>query len=246
MIQKIHLCCIILMVSIQVMAFTVHIRQMEGDVRIRRGLEETWMPAEIGMILKSMDTIFSGEASKVVMELEDQSTFTLGGNAILDISDLRRVTERQLFLFLMSQKVEGLNVPESPEKIHITNVSVVRGSKKQAEPIHVPLLKKRDWSLEANGARALMTASYYANAVVKFYKILNRYPSLEDQGEIHFCLGQAFESLKESGRARDAYQTALERIKDSNGLQEVIERKAKIRAALDRLTSDPLSLRKGD
>ncbi|MBN2104369.1 tetratricopeptide repeat protein [bacterium] len=238
MIRHINQFCIALMISAQVTSSAVRIRQIQGDIRIRRGLEEDWISAGIGMNLKPMDTIFSGEASKVVLELDDQSIFTLGSNAVLDVSDLRRITERQLFLYLMSKKVETLDVPESTEKIHITNVSVVRGTKKEIKPIDDSSIKKSDWSLEANGARALLAAEYYTNAIMKFYKILERYPSLVDHGEIHFHLGQAFEALKKPGRACDAYRTALKQIEDSDTSQKLINRKKKIQAALDRLMSD--------
>jgi tetratricopeptide (TPR) repeat protein len=229
--------CIGLILVNQMKAFDVQIEKIKGDIRIRRGLDETWSAARIGLTLKSMDTILSGEASEVILLLDDGSRFRLGGNAILDVSDLHRITERQLFLYLMSQKVENLNNPDSSSAIHITNVSVVRGTQKRFEGEGIRPVGNMDWIRETNGAKALFTAGYFTNAIVKFYKILERYPSVNDEGEVYYYVGQSFEALKEKGRAIDAYQNALTRLNDSESSGEK-ERK-NVQEALNRLKSDP-------
>ena len=234
----IHICVGLILVN-QVKATDVQIGKIEGDIRIRRGLEEIWSAARIGLILKPMDTILSGEASEVILILEDSSRFRLGGNAILDISDLRRISERQLFLYLMSQKVENLSVPDSSSRIHITNVSVVRGTQKMLKEQAAKPTGNMDLIRETNGAKALFNAGYYTNAIIKFYQILERYPSMDDPAELYFIIGQSFEALKENGRAFDAYQNALKRLEDSKS-SHAIERRNKIQDALNRLKSDPV------
>ena len=223
--------------SFQVSTAGVLIHHLRGDVQVRRGLEEKWSEAAAGMELKAMDTIFSGEASEVVLLLEEGVLFTLGGHSILDISDLRRISERQLFLYLMSQKVGHLNISEPPDKIHIENVSVVRGERKGAADDFSSPDRTRDWMLETNGAKALFNAAYRTNAIMKFYKILERYPTVDDQGEIHFYLGRAFESLEENGRACDAFETALNRMNGKTLSGADAARKASVQEALARLKS---------
>ncbi|MBN1781802.1 hypothetical protein JW948_11795 [bacterium] len=215
-----------------------HIHQIKGDVRVRRGMEEVWSPAGAGMELKAMDTVFSGEASEVVLVLDDQTRFVLGSNAVLDISDLRRITERQLFLYLMSQKVGRLPDSDDSQKIHIANVSVVRGSRVGTDSGQEATDRSRDWKQEVNGAKALFQADFHTNAIMKFYRILERYPGIEDRGEIHFYIGRSFERLEETGRAYDAYQDALERIDENDTAPEVSQRRSRIQDALIRLKSD--------
>jgi len=223
---------------------SVQIVGLRGDVRIRRDVEETWSPAGLGMLLKPLDTIFAGEASEAVLALEDGTRFTLGNNAALDAGDLRRISERQLFLFLMSRKVGQMAAPDSTRSIRIANVSVVRGAQRGKDVSPVSSGERQGWMREKNGAKALLDAGWNANAVVKFCTVLDRYPSFEDSGEIHWYLGLAFEALNETGRATDAYQTALERLNrnsDAPGLMRgrLLERKAGIEAALSRLLSNP-------
>lgn len=231
--------CIGLILVNQVKAADVQIEKIEGDVMIRRGLEEIWSAARVGLILKPMDTILSGEASEVTLILEDSSRFQMGGNAILDISDLRRITERQLFLYLMSQKVENLSMPDSSSRIHITNVSVVRGTQKKLKEQAAKPVGNLNLIRETNGAKALFNAGYYTNAIIKLYKILERYPSMNDPDELYFTIGQSFEALEENGRAYDAYQNALKQLEDSKS-SRVIERRNQVQDALNRLKYEPV------
>ncbi len=198
----------------------VKISRIIGDVKVRRGLEENWQRAKSGMILKDIDTILSGEASQVVLELSEEIVFSLGGNAVLDIGDLKKITERELFLYLTSQKISKIERSGDEPKIHIENVSVVRGERKitsitQIEPTDLYSM----WQLEINGVKALYTQEFYPNAIIKLYKIIEKYPNHDDNGEAHFILGQSFERVNEPGRAIDAYQTVLNKIKSRNDRQ---------------------------
>ena len=218
----------------------VRIAAATGDVRVRRGLEESWTPSGADTELKPLDTILCGEASQAVLVLEDGTRFTLGGNALLDVSDLRRITERQLFLFLMSQKVGRIAASDSSSVLHITSVSVVRGARKETGVEPPPASDLRLWTRERNGARTLFDAGLVPNAIIKYYKILQRYPSADDGGEIHCSLGRAFEAIHETGRASDAYRTAQERLNaPSKADPQSAERRAFIEAALSRLKPDP-------
>ena len=48
------------------------------------------------------------------------------------------------------------------------------------------------------------------------YKVLEKYSSIDDCGEIHFYIGKSFEALSETGRAIDAYQQVIDRTKESS------------------------------
>ncbi len=191
----------------------VKIISFSGEVKVRRGVEETWHPAAAGMRLEEIDTILTGEASAVVLETSDGATFRLNSYAILDIADLRKITEREMFLYLMSQKVNQIPARQEKTRLRIGNVSAVHGEPK-AGSSHRAAEKdeSQSWIQETNGAKALYEQQYYPNAIVKLHKILAKYPNLEDCGEIHFYLGKAFEALNKPGQAGDAYKVVLERL----------------------------------
>lgn len=203
----------------------VRIKSVRGSVRVRRGLEENWNRAGVNMNLEEIDTIMTEEASRVVLELEGGATFTMESYSILDISDLRRITERELFLYLMSQKVSRIE-RKNHSPLRIQNVNVARAERKTVEPQETSPegnLRIREW--EINGGRALYTQRFYTNAIVKFHKILDKYPETNDAGRLYYYLGSSFEAIDEKGRAMDAYQEVVSRAGESaadNRLEEFV------------------------
>lgn len=188
-------------------AIRVKIAKIRGEVKVRRGAEETWQRASAGTWLEEMDSILTGKRGQVILEAQAGKTFKLGRNTILDIADLRRISERELFLFLMSCKLERIGLRERKTKLSIQEV---KGEEAELEADSLAAVARanheHDWLREKNGAIALYAQDYPTNAVVKLNKILLRYPEVRDCGEIHYYLGQAFEALEKPGQAAEAYQ----------------------------------------
>jgi len=189
----------------------IQIIEIKGQVKIRRGLDENWQPATVGMLLEDIDTILSLENAEVLLQIDAETKFRLVSNSVLDIGDLRKITERELFLYLTSEKINEIEPRKQKVKLRIPNVSVVHGEfRSKDQPVQV----KSDsswWKKEVNGAQALYSQAYYPNTVMKLHKILNKYPDIQDCGEVHFYLGRTLESLEKPGQALDAYQTAIKR-----------------------------------
>ena len=188
----------------------VKIAKASGEVRIRRGVEETWQPASAGTRLDEIDSILTGEGARVILETREGKVFELGSNSILDIADLRRISEHELFLFLISEKINQIEPRKKKTKLRIGNVNVVHGELK-SDHKNTGKPANEFWVFEKNGAKALFAQDYITNAVLKLNKILLRYPNLNDCGEIHSYLGKGFEKLNNPGQAIDAYQTVIKR-----------------------------------
>lgn len=184
--------------------------KISGEVKVRRGVEEKWENAYIWMLLKPIDTILTGEQSEVVLELSDNRNFILGSNSMLDVGDLREISEKELFLFLMSTKIGNIAPREQKTPIRVGNVSVVHGEDKVGTTHRLadnedPNKRRR----EMNGAEALHNQKYFSNAIIKLHKILVKYPLITDCGEMYYHLGKSFEAFDKPGQAIDAYQTVL-------------------------------------
>ncbi|MBN2089517.1 tetratricopeptide repeat protein [candidate division KSB1 bacterium] len=203
----------------------VQIIEVKGDVKIRRGLDENWQPAGVGMLLEDIDTILTLEYAEVLLQIDTETKFRIISNSVLDIGDLRKITERELFLYLTSEKINEIEPRKKKLKLRIPNVSVVHGEfRSKDQPVQV----KSDstwWKKEVNGAQALYSQSYYPNTVVKLHKILNKYPNVQDCGEVHFYLGRTLEALEKPGQALDAYQTAIKRCEKHHCESEIAQQR---------------------
>lgn len=208
----------------------VQIEHLNGDVRIRRGMSETWEPARTGEELDLMDTILTGEG-RVVLRRDDGSTFTLSSHCILDISELRRITRREMFLFVMSQKVQNIKASDDSSGIRISNVSAVHGEQQSVR------VKKstETWQLELNTANAMLNQELYPNSVVKCHKILTRYSEIHDCGTVRYTLARSFDRLGEAGQAIDHYQKAIEKGQQCDKQLDWIKQ---ARSAIDRLSKE--------
>lgn len=201
-------------------AFTqnrVEILNMEGDVKIRRGLDEQWQQAQQGMLLEEIDTILTGDDGSAVLRLKNGSMFKLSQNSTVDINDLREITEKELFLFLMSDKIKKIEMDSQKTPLRIGNVSVVHGEDKAMPESKTEGSRNTQMFVqEKNGAKAMFEQNYYSNTIVKLHKILSKYAPVDDGGEIYFYLGKSFEAIHKNGQACDAYQTVIDILKDQN------------------------------
>jgi len=189
----------------------VQIVSIKGDVKVRYGLNEQWQKAAAGEILKDIDTIFNGEDARSVLKLDDGSLFTLGPNSVLDISDLRIILEKEMFLFLMSKKVSSLENTNGKTELRVGNVSVIHGMDAREMSSADITARQKSWALrEIHGAVALYENHYFSNCIVKLHTILSRYDTLANQGMIYLYMGQAFEALEKKGQAIDAYQKLVQ------------------------------------
>lgn len=216
---------------------SVKIVQLNGEVKVRRDVEEKWEPAAVGMLLKESDTIMTLEAGEAVLELESGARFRLSGNAILDVFDLREITERELFLALMAQKIGRLEPRSEKIQLRIGEVSSPRSTKIDNDSTRAPSrAATQAWRMELNAARALRTQSFLTNAALKLHRAQEKFPQREDCGEVSFELAQAFETLRQTGRARDAYQAAAAQCEEQSCSEAAAKaRWAAITAALQRL-----------
>jgi len=210
----------------------VALTMITGDVKIRRGLDEEWRPASSGTILDTIDSILTGEG-EAVLELPDGRTFRISSQTILDIADLRLITEQELFLLLMSDKIQKMPKRSDKTKLEIGDINVVHGSSQQDAATQKKEDSKRElWQMEKNGVIALYNQDFTPNAILKINNILAKYPEIEDCGEIYSYLGNSFEKLDKPGQAIDAYKMVIANSCDS---EDSLKRKHAAEMAIQKL-----------
>lgn len=220
--KQMNIIFLIISVTIAHAFSTVEISSIKGEVQVRRGLDEHWSDAQKGMLLEEIDTIQTGEGT-VVLKKQDGSTFTMGSLSILDISDLRTITRQEMFLFVMSQKVQKMAPRRQPSTLTAPNISSVHGEKKSTTERVQQAEEIRSWQRELNTVKAMLNQAYYTNSVVKLHKVLGRYTDLDDCGAVNLYLGKSFEQLDEPGQAVDNYQIAMQKAESCESGDAIFE-----------------------
>ena len=212
----------------------VVVANLTGTVRVRRGVEETWMDAKQGMPLYRVDTIETGKSSEVILKTEGAERFVLPEEAMLEISALEPMTKERLFLFLMSQKVARMDAGKEP--IRLRNGSVPRGampangpkSPKETDP------KKRDLK-RFHGAKALFDNGYVTNAAAAFRNLLDAAGSERAswQDRAQWAMAESFRTLEWFGKAREAYVELMAAYPESALCEAARKRIAELEKKLD-------------
>ena len=200
---------LILVTSLNIFAGQVRIVDMTGKVQVRHGLDVEWKNAAVGALLEDLDTILTGERGEVVLELADQGRFTLSSNSMLDIADLRKITEKELFLYLTRQKINRIEPRDERQKINLTRVTVIHGESKDST---TQGRYERDPMVAApakNGIRALYHQGYYPNTIIKLDRMFAEGNVFGDCGEFHYYLGHSLEEVTQHGKALDTYRELI-------------------------------------
>jgi hypothetical protein len=183
---------------------------LNGDVKIRRGVDEHWQKVSLGILLEDLDTILTGENGEVILKLHNGMKFRLGPNAILDLSDLRKISDQELFLYLTRKKIDNVEKRIEKTPLHLGSVSVVHGTNKNINDENLVIIEKEDITkFIINGIRALYSQELYPNTIIKIHQTMNYTQELKDCGELHFYLGSSFEALNKPGQAIDEYRAVI-------------------------------------
>lgn len=223
MIHSIYTYLFLLILSQLIFAeIAVKIINTKGEAKVRYGVDEKWKTATQGITLKEIDTILTGEGGEIILQLDGGKKFILGSNSILDIGDLREIQEKELFLFLMSKKVEKFEPRKGKTQLRIGNVSSVYGEDKTIFDNSNEFFTSEDLATKQfNGALALFIQEYYTNTLYKLHNIIEKYASNIEIGRIQFYIAKAFEALGKEGQSLDSYKKVVETYGNKESLSPI-------------------------
>jgi hypothetical protein len=191
-------------------SYSVKIIEVSGQVHFRQGVEETWQTAKPGILLEDIDSIISEKDGKAILETAEGRRFKLGPNSQIDIADLRRLSNEELFLHLMKEKLKKIGSRPEKTPLRVGTVSAVHGSSQDTSK-NIPATENEiDPEPIINGIRALFTQDYYPNTILKIHRFLNLYQAPSDCGELYYYLGYSFEELHQPGQAIEAYRSSIQ------------------------------------
>jgi hypothetical protein len=206
-------------------ATDVIVRKVQGDVSMRRGVEEVWIEVAIGDVLKPNDTMRTGRKSGAVLvapvldsENSAMKTITLPSKVIIDMSDLRMLSQEELMLKLTMEKVRASSYEWKKNEMNIPNTTVVHGmnrapsSPRGEEELDVGVF-------QLNGTRVLYDNEFYATCALKSMEILRLFPPLKDKLNHRLIVAEALEKLNLRSEALNEYValSSLEGITNEQG-----------------------------
>lgn len=180
---------------------------MKGDVTVRHGASESWQQVAVGDVLKPDDSMKLGKKSSATIMVEKGKIITAPEQVIVDVSDLRNLTQEEFLLKLAMEQVRSVQLPEKDDKINIPRTTTVHGSQKDL----VTLASKNPevGVYQLNGTKILFDNGYNATGVLKTKQVYRLYPALSKQIENRVLVATAFERLNLFRDALGEYRALL-------------------------------------
>lgn len=178
------------------------VQRAQGEVMMRVGVAETWTKVQSGEELKPNATVRTGKQSTALI-VAAMKRITVPPEVMLDISDIRELTQEELMLKLTMEKVRATSYKWKEDELKISNTTAPHGEardKKQALGESNPEVGV----LQMNGARVLFENAFYSTSALKAMDVLRRYPSLA-KFENRLLVAQALEKSNLKGEALNEY-----------------------------------------
>jgi hypothetical protein len=204
---------IVLLGALTARAFAgdIVLQKTNGDVSIRHGVEEAWSAAAAGDVLKPDDTIKTGRKATAVLvaTLErggkaGRKSISLPPEVIVDLSDIRDLTQEELMLKLTMEKVRASSYQWKSNEMHMSPTTAVHGDDRSPGET----LREVDpatGTMLFNGVRVLFNNGFYATCALKGIQVLRRYPVLDDQFAYRMLVAESLERADLRGEAISEY-----------------------------------------
>ncbi len=187
---------------------TVTLQKAQGEVMLRAGVTENWTKVSSGETLSPDATVRTGKQSSAVLFIPATAKrIALPPEVMVDISDIRELTQEELMLKLTMEKVRATSYEWKNKELRMPNTTVVHGSSKN-DADAAPDADTRQGVLELNGARVLYDNNFYSTSALKSLDVLRRFPAL-DGFENRMLVAQALERAELKGEAINEYSSIL-------------------------------------
>jgi hypothetical protein len=204
------------------------VKTVKGSVEVRKGVTEEWKKAKVGDLLKPEDSMRTGPGSSATIEA-DKRKLMVPEMAILDISDVRQLSQEDFLLKLAMQNILAVP-PRERDELSIPSATVLHGDNASKTNVaSYPDTKVGE--MELHGARVLFDNSYFATSILKSKETLRTHPELKSNFDARLTVATAFEKMKLTKEAVTEYsllakeslpspqakkvQVALERLKQA-------------------------------
>ncbi len=202
--------CLSTFCAFQALGGDITLQKVQGEVSVRQGVTEVWTHVAAGDVLRPDDTMKTGKKGWAVLLLRADDParpsykIALPPEVIVDISDLRELSQEELMLKLAMVKVRASSYQWKNDELHIPNAAVVHGADQTpSKPASENELQTG--VLEVNGTRVLFEHGFYSTCVLKALEIFRLYPPLGLKLNNRLMVAEALEKTDLKGEALAEY-----------------------------------------
>jgi hypothetical protein len=209
--MKTALVVVALSLAVRATAGEIIVQKIRGDVSVRHGVTEVWVSVAPGDILRPDDTMKTGKRGSAMIVLSPAQgapgsarSVSLPGDVIVDMSDVRDLTQEELMLKLTMEKVRASSYQWKSDDLQIPSAAVVHGSEGSPDQS----LHESDPAtgvLQLNGAHVLFANGFYATCALKGMEVFRHYPPLAQQFRGRMMVAEALEKASLRGEAMNEY-----------------------------------------
>jgi len=190
-------------------AEAITIQRAEGEVSVRHGVAEVWNKVAPGDLLRPNDTMRTGKGGNVVLLVRlgtdaASKRITLPPHVIVDMSDIRELSQEELMLKLTMEQVRGSSYQWKNDGMAIPDAAVVHGAN-DAAPVPLSENDIQTGHLQLNGVRVLYENGFFASCVLRAMEVFRLYPALGASFEHRLMLAEAMEKANLRGEALAEY-----------------------------------------
>ena len=199
------------MVAARAWAADIVVQAIQGDVSVRHGVTEVWTKVTVGDVLRPDDTMKTGKKGSAVITVPTSQSGTavarrisLPADVIVDMSDVRDLTQEELMLKLTMEKVRASSYQWKSDELQVPNADVVHGADRSStQPLSAS--DPATGVLELNGARVLYDNGFFATCALKGMEIFRLYPPLGKEFRSRLLVAEALEKAHLRGEALNEY-----------------------------------------
>lgn len=209
--MKTALVVAVLSFAVRAAAGEIVVQKTQGEVSVRHGVTEVWVTVAPGDILRPDDTMKTGKKGSAMIALSPAEgtggsarTVSLPGEVIVDMSDVRDLTQEELMLKLTMEKVRASSYQWKSDDLQIPSAAVVHGSDRSSDQA----LRENDPAtgvLQLNGAHVLYANGFYATCALKGMEVFRHYPALATRFQNRMMVAEALEKASLRGEAMNEY-----------------------------------------
>jgi hypothetical protein len=129
---------------------------------------------------------------------------TLPQEVIVDLSDIRELSQEELMLKLTMEKVRASSYQWKTDELHIPRAAVIHGAN-QGDGAPLPENDPQIGVFQWNGTKVLFANGFYSTCVLRAMEIFRLYPDVGTRFENRLMVADALEKANLHGEAMSEY-----------------------------------------